>query len=288
LDKEGQAFFRVEKIKYEKLEEKTVLYHDDFDQELKAQLNTQFKEEQEERKPSYLLKAATFLILIIFFFFLSNRVMQVFSLPTLPLLWESHRLQQDHRLQKLNEAIVEVRTVQEEDATTSLLQQGSGFNISPRGVVVTNRHVVQDADIVEIVFSEKRVFLAEQWVFSDIIDLAVIFLQAENLPFVELAEGKDFEPAEPVFIIGNPLGLARTAARGHIVDLVLLPEQEALFLEVAAPIFPGSSGSPVFNEDGKVIAIVFASVEDEKSARRGLALPVQLLQAFLNNKELVK
>jgi len=109
--------------------------------------------------------------------------------------------------------------------------------------------------------------------------LAVIKIKGQSLPFVPLAKTY-FSAGQPVVFIGNPLGFNWTVAEGEVLEYIKFADNELPVLLLSGPVYPGSSGSPVFNEQGEVGAVVYATLVDQKNT--GLAIPVQALQGYLD------
>lgn len=160
-------------------------------------------------------------------------------------------------------------------------RKGTGFNIEPYGLIITNRHLVEDATSVTVSFSGQGRYPARRWLCSSEADLAVIYLAGEDLPVVPLGRSLPL-PADTVTIIGNPLDFFRIVIRGQVSGYSRLSGAEEAVLEINAPIHPGHSGSPVFNAKGEVVAVIFAARQSgDPPVQKGLALPVSMLEELL-------
>ena len=234
---------------------------------------------KEQGKP-WPLKAAAALVLIAFLSLALGSFLQVFNPPSFQLLLESRQLNKDPFVRELHKAVVEIRVTRRSGGSGEL--KGTGFNIRSEGLIVTNRHLVEDAVLVSILFPGQGTFRAENWRSSPAADLAVVSLAAnQDLPVVALEEIIP-KVGEKVFIIGNPLSFLKVAMSGEVENHRMMGIPEAPLLEIKAPIQQGNSGSPVFNGDGKVVAVVFATIEGiDGDKSRGLALPVALLEPLL-------
>jgi S1-C subfamily serine protease len=158
---------------------------------------------------------------------------------------------------------------------------GSGFNISPRGLVVTNRHLVEDASLIRVSFPEQGTFIASEWYVSEQADLALIPLDSSDLPVLTLADDS-LLPGDELLVIGNPLQYTRIANRGTLAGYRQTGDGSGRSMVIAAEIYPGNSGSPVFNRAGEVIGVVFATIRGEDAAESlGLAIPVETLKELL-------
>lgn len=182
-------------------------------------------------------------------------------------LSESSRLSQDEALAELEKAVVVV-----EGSGGS----GSGFNIWPDGLVITNRHVVEDSGIITIRFNDNQVFTTSEWVDIPGVDLALLKLSGSDLPFVDVS-GTLPQEGQRVIIIGNPRGYDWTISEGYVFAVAYMEDTPVICLD--APVYPGSSGSPVFDENLQVTGIVFARSSQEDN--KGYAIPVYYLTSFL-------
>ncbi len=189
----------------------------------------------------------------------------VHHLPSLDFLGQSAQLSQDQRLAQLRTAVVSIQLPQ---------SQGSGFNISPQGVIVTNRHVAEGGGNLNIHFADGQVYSARDWQVVGDYDLALVRLNSQDLPFVPLSAELP-AAGETVTILGSPLGFNWTLSQGEVVGYWQQEEGQVPLMVLSGPLYPGSSGSPVFNEAGQVVAVVFAAFTDQD--RLGLAIPAAVL-----------
>lgn len=228
-------------------------------------------EDDEAKTPKKFRPLRLLVVLIIIFTLLYWALPALFHTPwDFSVLSKSYKLSQEAAMQELNQAVVKIET-----ATGS----GTGFNIQSDGLIVTNLHVVEDSDLITIYFNEsvdEKPFTATDYAAVAGLDLALIRLNDNNLPYVELADDNAVSSEEIVFI-GNPLGFNWTIAQGVVKGLVMIDEIPCLYLE--GPVASGSSGSPVFNQKSQVIGIVFASVRGEENT--GLAIPSSYLTQAL-------
>lgn len=147
---------------------------------------------------------------------------------------------------------------------------GTGFVVQGDGLVVTNHHVVEDAEVIELVFSDGTKTRAVTVVgdFPDS-DLAVLKLAQPALgPQLQLAESATLEAGDPVAIIGSPMGLGWTLTEGKVAAYRKegLPDElhggkaEGVdgrpVLQLSAPVAPGNSGGPVLDARGQVVGVV--------------------------------
>jgi serine protease Do len=134
---------------------------------------------------------------------------------------------------------------------------GSGFIVSKDGVILTNNHVVEGADEIYVRFSDRRELKAKLIGSDKRSDLAVLKVEAEDLPIVKLGESKNLKVGEWVFAIGSPFGFDYTVTAGIISakGRSLPNENYVPFIQTDVAINPGNSGGPLFNMDGEVIGI---------------------------------
>ena len=134
---------------------------------------------------------------------------------------------------------------------------GSGFIISPDGIILTNAHVVADADEVTVRLSDKRELKAKVLGSDKRTDVAVIRINASNLPTVPLGEPAQLKVGEWVVAIGSPFGFDSSVTAGIVsAKGRSLPDENYVpFLQTDVPINPGNSGGPLFNMRGEVVGI---------------------------------
>ena len=132
---------------------------------------------------------------------------------------------------------------------------GSGVNISKKGVIITNYHVVKGADAIQVTFKGGRYAFATHYMFVDEYkDFVILHLMGEdNLPFVELGDSDLIKIGQDVVAIGNPLGQWSSMTKG-IISQIIDKGGHKLF-QTDVTIAPGSSGGALFNSDKKVIGI---------------------------------
>ena len=166
--------------------------------------------------------------------------------------------------------------------------QGSGFVLDKAGHVLTNYHVVENANRgIEVQLSNKHKYSAKVIGTDRIHDLALLQIDAPNLQPVILADSTDLSVGQKVYAIGNPFGLAGTMTRGIISAIRPIRGAEGAPIEDAiqtdAAINPGNSGGPLLNSRGEVIGIntMIASNGAEQSSGIGFAIPINTAKAVL-------
>lgn len=134
---------------------------------------------------------------------------------------------------------------------------GSGFVISPDGFILTNAHVVADAAEVTVKFTDKREFKAKVIGSDRRTDVALIKIDAKNLPAVKLGNPDSTRVGEWVAAIGAPFGFENTVTAGIVsAKSRALPDESLVpFIQTDVAINPGNSGGPLFNLNGEVIGI---------------------------------
>jgi serine protease Do len=163
--------------------------------------------------------------------------------------------------------------------------QGSGVIISPDGYIVTNNHVVEGAVDIVVTTTDRRIFHAKLIGADPLTDLAVVKIDATNLPSVPLGDSTKLRPGETVLAFGNPLGFRFTVTRG-IVSALNRPNTVSAdrrspgrFIQTDAAINPGNSGGPLVNAHGEVIGInTFLVSETGGFSGMGFAIPSQIVQ----------
>lgn len=190
---------------------------------------------------------------------------QTFSIPAIEFLVTSSKLSSDPSISTYKESVVVI------DVGNS---KGTGFSISSDGKIITNYHVIEDEKDISIAFPEEGLFAAEVIASYPSIDLAVLQVEANDLPFLELAEETSFEVDEKINFIGNPLRFNGIANQGNIIGYTNLESWDQQVLMLDAPVYRGNSGSPVLNNEGKVIGVIFATLNHDQYGKVGLAVPI--------------
>lgn len=156
---------------------------------------------------------------------------------------------------------------------------GSGFIISKDGYVLTNHHVVEGADEIVVKLSDKRQLIAEYVGSDKRTDVALLKLDAKNLPTVGLGDSSKLEVGEWVLAIGSPFGFEHSVTAGIVsAKGRSLPNgQYVPFIQTDVAINPGNSGGPLFNLEGEVIGIN-SQIYSRTGGFMGLsfAIPIEL------------
>ena len=135
---------------------------------------------------------------------------------------------------------------------------GSGFIISSDGYVLTNNHVVNEADEIKIILSDNREFDAKLIGTDERTDIALLKIEATNLPQLSLAKNEKLKVGQWVVAIGSPFGLDYSASAGIVSAIGRnIPSDRGYvqFIQTDVAINPGNSGGPLFNMDGEVVGI---------------------------------
>jgi len=186
--------------------------------------------------------------------------------------------------EQLGDAIVVVRTPS---------GMGTGWFCNPEGYIVTNQHVIANEQSISVtVFKregsrfEKKVFKKVKLVALDPdLDLALLRIEEEmglEIPQLYIGDSTALGEGDEVFTIGNPMGLERSTAQG-IISKINRNMGGRLYIQTTAPIAPGNSGGPLFNERGEVVGVVNMGYVYLDGL--GFAIPSKYVKEFLDNLE---
>jgi serine protease Do len=153
---------------------------------------------------------------------------------------------------------------------------GSGFLIDPKGVVLTNYHVVEDADAVEVQLRDGRKIVTRDIKTDVKTDLAIVRIEAKGpLPFLEFGDSHEMEIGDRVLAVGAPFNLPGTVTAGIISgkDRSLKANMYEDFLQTDAALNPGNSGGPLVNLEGKVIGVT-AAIKSRSGGFQGVGLAI--------------
>ncbi|MCD5410271.1 MAG: trypsin-like peptidase domain-containing protein [Clostridiales bacterium] len=181
-----------------------------------------------------------------------------------------------------------------EDRNLFMLEQnrgglGTGVIVDDRGYILTNSHVISDGDVdkINVILHEGKIIEAEVVWQDRILDLAVIKVDAINLPVAELGNSDLLEVGEIAIAIGNPLGLHfdRTLTQGVISGLnrvIPISSTETMdnLIQTDASINPGNSGGPLLNARGQVIGINTAKIKGGEGL--GFAIPINIAKPIVS------
>jgi len=159
---------------------------------------------------------------------------------------------------------------------------GSGFIINTDGLILTNAHVIAGADQVKVTLKDGRTFDGKVVGSDPVTDVAVVKVDAENLPVIMLGDSNKLQIGEWAIAIGNPLGLDNTVTTGIISGIgrnssqIGVPDKRVDFIQTDAAINPGNSGGPLLNAKGEVIGINTAIIQNAQGL--GFAIPINTAQ----------
>lgn len=174
---------------------------------------------------------------------------------------------------------------------------GSGVIVDGKnGLVITNFHVVRNAESIQVVLKDGRKYSAEPLGVAPNLDLAVLKIDARGLPTLPLGDSKKLEVGDYVVAIGNPFGLGQTVTSGIVsaTDRPLGQGDSRRFIQTDAPINPGNSGGALINLHGELVGInsaLFSPSSTESSAGNvgiGFAIPSDVVKQVLAEAERAK
>lgn len=161
---------------------------------------------------------------------------------------------------------------------------GSGFIISPDGYVITNAHVVEDATTVTVGLSDRRQLPAKVVGVDRLSDIALLKVEANGLPTVQLGDSSSLQVGQWVFAIGAPFGLDHTATQGIVSALSRsLPDGTYVpFIQTDVAVNPGNSGGPLFDLSGRVVG-VNSQIYSRSGGYMGIsfAIPVNVVKTVV-------
>ncbi len=167
---------------------------------------------------------------------------------------------------------------------------GSGFLISRDGYILTNNHVVGDADKIRVKLHDGREFDAKRIGSDARTEVAVVKIDGQDLPYLELGDASALEVGEWVIAIGNPFGLTETLTVGVVSakgrSNIGIAEYED-FIQTDAAINPGNSGGPLLNIEGKVVGINTA-IYSQSGGYMGIGFAIPINMAAAIKEQLVK
>jgi Do/DeqQ family serine protease len=161
---------------------------------------------------------------------------------------------------------------------------GSGFIIRENGVILTNAHVVENADRVTVKLKDGRSFEGQVVGQDQVTDVAVVKIDADSLPVVTLGNSDQLQPGEWAIAMGNPLGLDNTvtvgiiSATGRTSNEIGVPDKRIGFIQTDAAINPGNSGGPLLNAQGEVIGMNTAIIDGAQGL--GFSIPINTAQGL--------
>ncbi len=177
-----------------------------------------------------------------------------------------------------------LRSPQREQPLKSL---GSGIIVSPEGYIITNNHVVENADLIKIKINDTREYEAKLIGADKKSDIAILKIEGKELPYAKLGDSDKLEVGEWIIAIGNPFGLSHTVTSGIISAIgrnnVGISDYED-FIQTDCSINPGNSGGPMINLSGHVIGINTA-IFSKSGGNQGIgfAIPINMVKKIMTD-----
>ena len=173
-------------------------------------------------------------------------------------------------------------------STHPVMTSGSGVIISSDGYIVTNNHVIEDAETIEIVLNNKKSYKAIMVGRDAATDIALLKIEEKNLPYIKYGNSNDIKIGEWVLAIGNPFNLTSTATAGIISakarNINIMNDNMAIesFIQTDAAVNPGNSGGALINTKGELIGINTAIASRTGSfVGYSFAIPVNIVRKIV-------
>jgi serine protease Do len=161
---------------------------------------------------------------------------------------------------------------------------GSGIVLDDKGHIMTNAHVVAQADRIMVLANDGTVHTGEVVGSDPTVDIAVVKIEGLSIPPAEMGDSDDLQVGQPILCIGNPLGLSGgpSVTSGIVSCLcrsLIMGRGEGLpVIQTDAPVNPGSSGGPLVDLDGNVMAITVAQIPHAEGM--GFAIPIKMARSI--------
>lgn len=203
----------------------------------------------------------------------------IFNLPAINFVKVSTQLSKEPDIKEYKKSVVTI----EWDGV-----KGTGFTVSPTGFIVTNEHLVKRTNRVNVHFNSGDSFVGKVIARHPELDVAIVDINTENLPYLPLSFEDDWEKSagDKIIFIGNPLAFTQIANQGTILGKVQLTDWEVPVMMIEAPIYKGNSGSPVLNKNGEVIGVIFATLQNPEIETKeivGVAIPSNYIKEIVDN-----
>lgn len=239
--------------------------------EAQQQAHTEQHQPKHSHKQSFLKKFIIWTISLTLLFNTFAIIFQIYSIPAIEFLQASAKLSSQENIQAYKKAVVEIETAS---------SKGTGFIISNDGFIVTNHHVIDNANSLTVVVPDVGLYRANIVESFPDVDLAILRIEVKGakLPYLRLATTQPTANTHVTFI-GNPLYFTGIANEGTLLEETMVKDITGPVMMMKAPVYRGNSGSPVLNETGEVIGVVFATTEDTTYGKVGLYIPIQSLQS---------
>jgi serine protease Do len=219
------------------------------------------KNENKKKQRAFFGKITAFIITIAMLLTALGVWVQVFNLPSFSFLKKSNELSQVENIQNYKKAVVTIEGGN---------SKGTGFNIDSNGRIITNHHVIDGMSSILVVFPDGEFYKAEKKKTYENLDIALLEIDGKDLPHLDIQQERNWKTGGNIFVIGNPLAYSQIVMEGNITA-------SGDLLKISAPIEKGNSGSPVIDNKGKVIGVVYAKTLPKLGSgeeSEGLAVPV--------------
>ncbi|WJY28394.1 S1 family peptidase [Sporosarcina trichiuri] len=236
---------------------------------LQAQQEALEEERAERHAPAKRRKvprAAIWVMALVLLFQPIAFLFDIYSLPAIDFLKTSARLSKQPDIAEWKQSVAVILT---EDG------KGTGFVVSGDGKVITNHHVVQNRKQITVSFDKNGRYAADIIAEDNVNDLAVLQMKdPPDVPPLPLAKSPDYSPGEAVRFIGNPLNFYGIANEGELIGETRWAGRTTPVILLAAPVYRGNSGSPVF-QDKEVIGVIFAVTDLDKYGKAGMFIRIE-------------